>query len=152
MTIPEENAALVRRFLMDVIAGGDTDAIDTFLSENVTDYNPVFENERTQEPVTTLGWRVLAGADIDIDIDDVIAAGDRVAVRGSVSGIHRESLMDLAPTGASFQIAYVWFCRIDNARISEIWSLPNGLGLMQQLGAIPEPMANQSLRTATEYR
>lgn len=151
MTTPQENAALVRRFLIDVVAGGDTDAVDTLLSENVTDYNPVFGNGRGQEPVTTLGWRILAAANVDIDVDDMITAGDRVAVRGSVSGIHRESLVDLAPTGASFEIAYVWFCRIDNGRISEIWSLPNGLGLLQQLGAIPETTPNQSLTTGTEH-
>jgi len=88
-----ENAALVRRFLTDVVARGDTDAAAAFVTEDV---------------------------------------------RATVTGSHRESLVDLAPTGESFEIAYAWFCRIEDGRIAEIRSLPDGLGLLRQLGALSE--------------
>lgn len=140
---PQENAALVRRFLTDVVVGGDTDAVDSFLTDDAVDHNLVFGERRKPDATTTLGWRVLAAADVDVDIDDVVATGERVAVRATVTGTHTESLMDLAPTGASFEIGYVWFCRIHDGRIAEIWSLPDGLGLMQQLGALPEPPVNR---------
>lgn len=67
-----------------------------------------------------------------------VVADERVAVRATVTGTHRESLVDLAPNGASFEIGYVWFGRIENGQIAEMWSLPDGLGLLQQLDAIPE--------------
>lgn len=140
---PRENAALVRRFLTNVVAGGDTDAVSVFLTEDVGNHNLVF-GDGSREGATALGWRVLAGTDVTIDIEDVVASEERVAVRGMVSGSHRESLMDLAPTGASFEIACVWFCRIDDGRIADICSLPDGLGLMQQLGTIPEMPSNHS--------
>lgn len=140
---PQENAALVRRFLTDVVVGGDTDAIDAFLTDDPVDHNLVFGDRRGRGAMTTLGWRVLAAADVGVDIDDVVATDERVAVRATVSGTHTESLMDLAPTGTSFEIDYVWFCRIDDGRIAEIWSLPDGLGLMQQLGALAEPSENR---------
>jgi ketosteroid isomerase-like protein len=141
---PRENAALVRRFLTDVVAGGDTDAVDGFLAEDVTASNPVFRPVSGHEPVTALGWRVLAAADIDVVIDDTVATADRVAVRATVTGTHRESLMDLAPTGRSFEIAYAWFCHVENGRITAIHSLPDGLGLLRQLGAIPDGTADRS--------
>jgi hypothetical protein len=53
--------------------------------------------------------------------------------------------MDLAPTGKSFTITYAWFCRIADGRIAEVWSLPNGLGLLQQLDALPEPPSDRSV-------
>lgn len=99
---PQENAALLRRFLTDVV------------------------------------------------IEDTVATDDQVAVRATVTGTHRESLMDLAPTGRLFEIAYVWFCRIEDGRIAEIHSLPDGLGLMRQLGAVPEPPANRPLTDSTD--
>jgi len=142
---PQENAALVRRFLTDVIAGGDTDAVDGFLTGDVTDSNLVFGGASGPEPVTALGWRVLAAADIDLVVEDTVATDDQVAVRATVTGRHRESLMDLAPTGRSFEIAYAWFFRIEDGRIAEIQSLPDGLGLMRQLGAVPDPPANRPL-------
>ena len=139
---PQENAALVRRFLTDVVIGGDTDAIDAFLTDDPVDHNLVFGERRERDAMTRLGWRVLA-ADVDVDVDEVVATGERVAVRATVAGTHTESLMDLAPTGASFEIDYVWFWRIHDGCIAEIWSLPDGLGLMQQLGTLPEPSVNR---------
>lgn len=147
---PQKNAALVRRFLTNVLSGGDTDAVSVFLAEDVDDRNLVFVDETERGGMTALGWRVLASADVTINIDQVVAAHDSVAVRGTASGRHCESLMDLAPTGETFTIAYVWFCRIDDGLISEIWSLPDGLGLMQQLGALPEVPPNRYLTHSKE--
>jgi len=149
---PHENAALVRRFLSNVVAGGDTDAVSVFLADDVVDHNLVFGDARSQEGVTALGWQVLAAADVDVEIGDVVATEDRVAVRATVAGTHRESLMDLAPTGMSFEIAYVWFCHISEGRITAIQSFPDGLGLMQQLGVLPEPPSHRSLTDPTEHQ
>ena len=147
-TTREENAALVRRFLTDVVAGGDTDAVETLVTEDIADRNLVFGDEQAREhEVTTLGWRVLAGTDIDIDIKQVVASNEQVAVRATATGTHRESLLDLAPTGRSFEIAYAWFCRVDDGQIAAIWSLPDGLGLLQQLDAIPRLPSNRSPTT-----
>jgi predicted ester cyclase len=147
-----EHAALVRRFLTDVIVGGDTDALDAFVTEDVVDHNLVFGDGRGRETVTMLGWSALAAADVDVETEDVVAADDTVAVRATVTGTHEQSLMDLAPTGAAFEIAYVWFCRIDDGRIVEFWSMPDGLGLMQDLGAIPERSSNSSVTTQVQRR
>jgi predicted ester cyclase len=140
-----ENAALVRRFLTDVVACGDTNAVAELLAADAEDHHLVFEGARRRETVTELGWRALASADVDLHVEDVIASEDRVAVRGRATGTHRESLLDLAPTGRSFEIACAWFCRIENDRIAEIWSLPDGLGLLKQLDAVPEEFPTRSL-------
>lgn len=152
VTIPEKNAALVWGFLIDVVTSDDTEAVGTDLANDVVDHNLVFGEKRVQRPIMILGWRVLAAADIDIDVEDVVATEDTVAVRGPVAGTHQESLLDLAPTGASFEITFAWFCRIDGGRIAEIWLLPDGLGLTQQLGVIPEVSLNLSLTHSTEHK
>lgn len=139
---PRENAALVRGFLTDVLVGGDTDAVDAFLADDARDHNLVFEARERRVAATVLGWRVLAAADVDVAIEDVVATRESVAIRATVSGVHRESLMDLAPTGQAFEIAYAWFCRIEDGRIAEIWSLPDGLGLVEQLGVVPTSTAD----------
>ena len=149
-----ENAALVRRFLTDVVVGGDTDAVASVLTEDAVHDNLVFGARPARDAVTALGWRALAAADVDLEIRGMVASEDAVAVRASVSGTHRESLMDLAPTGRTFEIAYGWFCRIEGGRIAAIRSLPDGLGLVEQLGAIPEQPPNSSLpeRSGDRYQ
>lgn len=94
---------------------------------------------------------MLAAADVDVTVEDVVATDDRVAMRATVAGTHRESLMDLAPTGRSFEIAYAWFYRIDDGRIAVIHSLPDGLGLLRQVGALPKQSTNPSPIHPTEH-
>jgi predicted ester cyclase len=60
--------------------------------------------------------------------------------------------MDLAPTGRSFEIACAWFCRIENDRIAEIWSLPDGLGPLTQLDAVPEEFPTRSLPNSSQQQ
>lgn len=143
-----ENEALVRGFLVDVLDGGDTDAVDAYLAADVDVHNPVFGD--APDAATGLGWRVLAAADVDVDVEAVVATDRRAAARATVAGTHRESLVDLAPTGATFEIPHAWFCRIDGGRIAEILSLPDGLGLLAQLDAVPEPTANRATTDPTD--
>lgn len=107
MTTRKEDAKLVRRSLIDVVATEAAAAIDILHREDATDSNSGFENGQRQEQEAAQGWQVVATATVDLDIDDVITAGERVAIRRSVSGIDRESLLDRAPTGTPFEITDV---------------------------------------------
>jgi hypothetical protein len=59
-----ENAALVRGFLTDVVAGGDVAAAPVYLAEDVVTRYPVFRDGGSE-----IGWRVLAAAD-DVDVSE----------------------------------------------------------------------------------
>jgi len=63
---PQENAALVRRFRTNGVAGGDTDAVSVFRADGMVDHNLVFGDGRRRGGATALGWRVLVGADVDL--------------------------------------------------------------------------------------
>lgn len=131
----QENAALVREFLTEVLAGGDVDALDIFLTDATVEHHPTIGEDGPAQPATgPLVCRVLAATDVEIDIEDVIAEGDLVAVRGTVTGSHQVSLVDVAPTGRTFEISYAWFFRIADGQIAEIWSIPDGLELQRALG------------------
>jgi predicted ester cyclase len=145
-----ENAALVRAFLTGVIAGGDTDALGTSLTDDALNYQPILGERRDGNTVRPTQWYVLAAADIDISVDEVVTENDQVAVRGTVTGTHRESLLDLVPTGRSFEIACMWFCRVENGRIKEIRPLPDGLDLVQQFDSILEKSSTPSSIHPTE--
>lgn len=64
-----------------------------FVTEDIVDRNLVLDADqaRTHE-VTTLGWRVLAGTDIEIGIEQVVASSEQVAVRATATGTQCESL------------------------------------------------------------
>ncbi len=133
----EENAALVREFLTSVVASGDTDALGIFLRQDAVDRRPVTDPGVRTDPGRAGYWRALATADIRITIDDVVTADETVAVRGRLTRCHRASMHDGDPIRHPFEIAVAWFCRIENGRIAETWSLPDGQWLMAQLDAPP---------------
>lgn len=71
--------------------------------------------------------------------EDMIAEGDKVAVRATFQGTHKGVLMGIAPTGKQVTISLMLIYRIANGKIIEHWMNADQLGLMQQLGVVPMP-------------
>jgi predicted ester cyclase len=71
--------------------------------------------------------------------DDLVVAGDRVAVRRTVRGTHRGGFMGIAPTGREASFGGVWLARMRDGKLVEQWVYFDALGLMRQLGAVPAP-------------
>lgn len=134
---PRQDAALVQKFLTH-FGGGDPAAVGASLVDDVVDRHLGFEAASAQAGAGAYGCRFWRGADLDLEIDDVVATDDRVSVCAAVGRTHRESLMDLAPTGRSFEIVNAWFRQADSGRVAEIRTLPDGLGHMQR-GSGPRP-------------
>jgi steroid delta-isomerase-like uncharacterized protein len=75
--------------------------------------------------------------DLRLTIDDVIAAGDKVAVRWHTEGTHRGELEGLAPTGARGYVTGISIDHWQGGKIVETWTEWDNLGLARQLGAAP---------------
>ena len=67
-------------------------------------------------------------------IEDMIAEGDKVAVRATFQGIHRGEFMGIQPTSKEVTIPGMLIYRIANGKIVEHWMNFDTMGLMQQLG------------------
>lgn len=76
--------------------------------------------------------------DLNNTIEMQVAEGDVVVTRGTTRGTHKGSFAGIAPTGEKIALPWVFITRFENGRIAEDWELYDALGLMQQLGAIPE--------------
>ena len=74
-----------------------------------------------------------------IEALDMIVEGDRVAVRGTVHGVHNGALMNIAPTGKTVAFPLFIIYRIADGKIAEHWMLADMMGLLQQVGAMPSP-------------
>jgi len=73
-----------------------------------------------------------------LTIEDIIAEGETVMARWSYRGTHKGDLSGIAPTGKQFNISGVTIARLLNGKIAEGWVNWDALGLMQQLGVVPE--------------
>lgn len=68
-------------------------------------------------------------------VDDIVAEGDRVAIRITSTGTQLGEFKGLAPTGRKITIQEFHIYRLSGGKIVEQWGMPDVQGLMTQLGA-----------------
>ncbi|HEY4041898.1 MAG TPA: ester cyclase [Rhodopila sp.] len=73
--------------------------------------------------------------DMKFDIKDVLIAGDRVIVRGEVTGTPAGDLFGVPHTGKSFRILTIDIQTIRDGKISKTYHLENWLSALGQLRA-----------------
>jgi predicted ester cyclase len=76
--------------------------------------------------------------DLSVEVDELIAAGDRVAVATTLRGTHTGELMGIAPTGRQVAVTGIDMIRIAEGRIAEHRGLTDTVGLLRQISAQPE--------------
>jgi steroid delta-isomerase-like uncharacterized protein len=137
------NKELLRSYLDEAYSKGNTAAVDQYVAPDFVNHNPVLGPQEQGAEGEKQRVRLFRSAfpDLHGDFGDLISEGDKVAGRITNTGTQLGDLMGLAPTGkrVSWQTIGIW--RIANGKIAERWIQHDFLGLLQQLGAIPEEMA-----------
>jgi steroid delta-isomerase-like uncharacterized protein len=82
--------------------------------------------------------------DLRHEIVDLVAEGDKVAVRFNVTGTHKGELQGIPPTGKEVSFSAIDFISMIDGKIAEDWLSVDMMGLMQQIGAIPAPPTSSS--------
>lgn len=77
-------------------------------------------------------------SDVAVSVDSLFGDGDHVATRYSFTGVHDSEMMGIPPTGKRFESSGINLTRFENGRIVEEWDQSDNLGMLQQLGVIPE--------------
>ena len=136
----EENKAVVRRFIEEVMNKGNLDVIDEICAEDAVDHNAPAELPPGPEGVKQMiAMYRNAFPDIHITIEDMVAEEDKVVARMCIRGTHRGELMGMAPTGKEIVVTSIEIDRIADGKVVEHWENFDELGMMRQLGALSEP-------------
>ena len=138
----EGNEALADRFHMDVFQEENLDVADEILSPDFV-WHGAFspgEDQRGPEGTKQVASAVIgAFPDRRITHEDIIAEGDKVLIRWSMSGTHQGELLGIPATGRRVTVTGFDLFRIEGGKIVEMWQEADQLGMLQQLGVIPEP-------------
>jgi steroid delta-isomerase-like uncharacterized protein len=150
----QENKQVVRQFF-ELLDRHDTDSIGQLL---VSSTNYSFHIGGMPSPVD---WnehkRLLASVnnafpDLHHEIVDMVAEGDKVAIRLSVNGTHKEEFQGIPPTGKKLSLDEMGFITIIGGKITEGWISADRMRLLQQIGALPSPSPANSSSTAGSGR
>jgi predicted ester cyclase len=138
----EANKQVVRRFVDEYQTAADEQAFAELLHPDVVDRSrpPGIADGAEGVRQQFAAFRA-AFPDFRAAIHDQIAEGDKVVTRKVFHGTHRGELMGIAPTGREVQIEVIDIVRVEGGQIVEHWNVVDRLGLLQQLGALPEPAA-----------
>ena len=134
-----ENKALVRRWFEEVWNKGRTDAIDEMFADDGVAHG------LTPGPIGPSEFKTFHTAyrqafpDVKIQMDDMMAEGDKVAFRWTATASHRGHLMGIAPTGKSAQFIGIGIIRVRDGKIVEGWNVFDQLGMFKQLGVASLP-------------
>ena len=131
----EANAELVRRLHRELLAARDPEVARGFFAPDFVSHNNPPGFPSGVEGVTRF-FAMLGAAfpDVEVTVDELFAAGDRVAVATTFTGTHEGELMGLAPTGRRVAVTGIDLLRIAEGRIAEHRGLTDTVGLMRQLG------------------
>ena len=134
----EENKALVRRWYEEFnkhsLAGIAEDCVPGYVVHGTSVF-PDTDLAGMQLWCTVL-WTALP--DMHVVVEDLIAEGDKVVSRLTIRGTHRGEYMGIPPTGKQASLTGIEIDRIEDDKVVESCFSQDMLGLMQQLGAIPQ--------------
>jgi steroid delta-isomerase-like uncharacterized protein len=135
----EDNKALVRRFVDEVQSGGNTDLIDEICSPEFVNHSapPGLPADCEGIKIVTAMFRG-AFPDSYFSVEDMIAEGDEVVTRKTFHGTHEGEFMGIPPSGRTVNVSLIDVVRISEGQVVEHWSVGDNLGMMQQLGVIPQ--------------
>jgi steroid delta-isomerase-like uncharacterized protein len=141
-TTTQDNKALVRRFIDEVVNGQRYELIDELFTSDYTRHDPASpETEPGPGPWSeSLKELHTAFPDGEVHVGELVAEDDLVSFEGTMTGTHRGELWGIEPTGASVAVQGNAMHRIEEGRIAETWATWNFLGVLQQIGALELPM------------
>ena len=135
-----ENAKRIVKRVFEEPWTGNLDVIDEFVSPDYVGHDPA-----EPEPIRGIAGartnieKYLAAFSGAITVDEQIAEGDKVATRWTGRGTHTGEIAGITATGKDVTVSGLTISRIAGGKIVEEWTTWDTLGMLIQLGAVPEP-------------
>lgn len=133
-----DHTTSIRR-LYDLINAGDIDGFGRQLADDFVEHEEIPGLPPTKAGVIQY-FRLLIAAfpDMRMDVEDIIASGDKAVARVRVTGTNKGEFMGMPATGKSVSMKLIDITRFgDDGLAREHWGVSDQLALMQQLGVIP---------------
>jgi steroid delta-isomerase-like uncharacterized protein len=134
----DTNKEIVRRVSVEPWEG-NVGVIDELVGADYVGHDPAMPEQHGLEGVKEFVATYLSAfPDGRITVDEQLAEGDLVATRWTGRGTQQGELMGIPPTGKQVTVSGITISRVENGKVVEEWSNWDTLGMLQQLGVVPE--------------
>lgn len=131
--------AVTMRSTYERINAGDITGFGDLVADDFVEHEEMPGLPPTKAGVLEyFGVLLAAFPDLRMEVEDLIASGDKAVARVQVTATHDGEFMGVPPTGTQVHVQLIDIMRFDDAGlISEHWGVADMLSLMQQLGVVP---------------
>jgi predicted ester cyclase len=128
--------------LHDAFNSRDTELISKAIDEVVDPHVRVgtpLPVDASGAPALKQVWEILLRAypDLHVTVEDLIAEGDKLVSRNTVTGTNLGEYMGRPATGRSVTYDEIFIFRFEDGRVVETWGVVDVLSQMRQLGVLP---------------
>jgi steroid delta-isomerase-like uncharacterized protein len=135
----EENKVLSRRLLVEGFSEQNIAVVEELVAVDCQDHGTLPSRSPGLEGAKQLFTLIrTAFSDLHCIIEDQIAEGDMVVTRSTWNSTHRGEFLGIPATGKQVTVKGINIMRWVDGKIVEQWDTYDHLGLMQQLGVLPE--------------
>jgi steroid delta-isomerase-like uncharacterized protein len=137
----EENRAIARRWSEELWGQGDLAVADEIVAPDYVrhDAGDPFPARGPEDVKRIVGMLRGMLPDLRIEVQDVIAEGDKVVVRYTGLATDTRGYMGHPPTGKGIEAPAIQIFRFAEGKIAESWAVRDDLGTLRQLGHFPTP-------------
>jgi steroid delta-isomerase-like uncharacterized protein len=138
MNTTENNKAIIRKFLEEVINQNRMDRATDLVAEDFVELDPLPGQRQGREGLKEILTMMRAAfPDIHWSVEEMVAEEDKVVTRFMWTGTHRGSFLGIPATGKSVSVKGVVIDQLAGGKMSASRMLMDSMGMMQQLGVVP---------------
>lgn len=130
----------IARSEFEVWSTGELERLDDIVAPHVVHHDPYDPNAAggLAGLKRTIELNRRAFPDMRIEIEDQVAEGDKVVTRWVATMTHEGDLGGVVATGKRVTLAGTTIERFEDGKVVEAWRSMDTLGLLRQLGAVPD--------------
>jgi predicted ester cyclase len=144
MSTAERNIASVRDFMERGFNRGDLSVVDQLAAADGVDHQEAPGTDYRAHLKWAITMIRMAFPDLHFEVHEILADGDFVAFRSTMTGTHQGPLnlmpgRSIQPTGRKVIVPHLYFIRMVDGQSKDLWHQWDIPGMMRQLGVMPEP-------------
>ena len=135
----DTNKAFVRHFMERAFNAGDLAIVDDTHAPGAIDHQEPAGTDFATHLKAVITMLRTAFPDLHFEIHDLLAEGELVAFRSTMTGTHLGPFQGLPPTGKPISVAHMHFVRLRDGKPTDLWHVWDVAGLMRQMGVASAP-------------
>ncbi len=140
------NKERLREYVEECWIQGNLDRLGEYVAEDYVEHNPAVPHdvEGVEGHRANIAQFREAFPDMDLEIERVVADGNKTAQLFTCRGTHEGEMMGSPPTGESVEFSAVGITVWEDGKMVEDWSQVDMLGVTEQLGLTADPDASRA--------